>query len=1035
MDRTEIFQILGIELTADERAIRNAYREKLAITNPEDDQEGFMRLRTAYEEACRLAKLLREAGERAGDGVDGSDLAKLAEALDLPEEDAKPKDMTPSGLWLERAAKIYASIGQRKDIDNWKKLFNDDCFLALEEEENCRLKLLAFLMGHFRLPTNVWKLLDKKLGITKDASFLREHYPADYVRYIINKCERGEDVDFDQFEGEDDADYDLYLQYYDRCWQAFQEENLELAGEHIENADRLKIRHPVMEICRAELLARRGSPKEAIDLLEALRARYPGDAMISYNTAEALWKQGEKDSVLRDRAAAIYQELKAENNDHYMANVRLTEWYYDKGSYREAKKCAEKVLSMGSDPSFMELLTRVNVHIEKELEAQCRETDGWEPALELCWCYLQDGRIAAGIQLALKLEKQIPPEKAAEYNGLLAKLYVEEAEYETSITMTGFWEQELEKKLSDEGNEEEAEKDRDRLRQAHLIRMQCYHYLGFADSHRFADAVREGESVLTGTIKDVGVLLEMAQIYVEMREYERCQELVDKLVNEYQIFAAYATSLEAYRRQMNAGGVISSGARCLQYFPGYVKAYEYMAKVFLDLKRTEDFKKLTEGAEKNGVKSVLLDAYQYQMARPKLAELNPAEVNRRVKLFRKDFLAHVEKGQLTFYEVGLSVINELLYRFPDSYLLVERGVFHKAAHHYEEAREDYEKALSLKPSNPYAQNGLSQVYKYTGDYEKALVCIKKAILYKDEDMSPAVYTDMASIYSLLGNYEMALAACRQYEANADKLDIWFLDRKAECYVNLGQTEEAIKIYQSYYTQAKMASSLKQTIAWAKGFKRTFALDVLENWSGDIRTPELKQQGIYFLLPQPMSRERADYYHAGGWMELMTGSRNDAIRWFKKSMLYPYDRLRENNAAARISDAVFAAAVCDNARLGKRWARRLKKYLNKKSWEAGNAYYEKERTYLYYQLMAAYFTESEKRIRELLDQEAGCRICWHCTSPVCREVEGVRILFLIRTGHSQEAAERLKKNLTIQPADEYMLAIRHMIFEDNEEGNT
>ena len=56
MNRTEAFQILGIEATKDERALKNAYREKLAVTNPEDDPEGFKLLRTAYEEACRYAK-------------------------------------------------------------------------------------------------------------------------------------------------------------------------------------------------------------------------------------------------------------------------------------------------------------------------------------------------------------------------------------------------------------------------------------------------------------------------------------------------------------------------------------------------------------------------------------------------------------------------------------------------------------------------------------------------------------------------------------------------------------------------------------------------------------------------------------------------------------------------------------------------------------------------------------------------------------------------------------------------------------------
>ena len=41
MELTEIFQILGIEQTKDERALKSAYRERLAVTNPEDDPEGF----------------------------------------------------------------------------------------------------------------------------------------------------------------------------------------------------------------------------------------------------------------------------------------------------------------------------------------------------------------------------------------------------------------------------------------------------------------------------------------------------------------------------------------------------------------------------------------------------------------------------------------------------------------------------------------------------------------------------------------------------------------------------------------------------------------------------------------------------------------------------------------------------------------------------------------------------------------------------------------------------------------------------------
>ena len=82
---------------------------------------------------------------------------------------------------------------------------------------------------------------------------------------------------------------------------------------------------------------------------------------------------------------------------------------------------------------------------------------------------------------------------------------------------------------------------------------------------------------------DIGMLIEKAQIYVEMEEYERCGEISRKLIDDYQIYAAYANELEAAKRQWNAAGVIQNGRACISYFPGYVKAYEMMAKVYTDL--------------------------------------------------------------------------------------------------------------------------------------------------------------------------------------------------------------------------------------------------------------------------------------------------------------------------------------------------------------------------------------------------------------------------------------------------------------------
>ena len=68
-----IWTILGIGQTDDKGAIKQAYRERLKSVNPEEDADGFMELRNAYEEAIasceRQEALPEDMDDEASEGL------------------------------------------------------------------------------------------------------------------------------------------------------------------------------------------------------------------------------------------------------------------------------------------------------------------------------------------------------------------------------------------------------------------------------------------------------------------------------------------------------------------------------------------------------------------------------------------------------------------------------------------------------------------------------------------------------------------------------------------------------------------------------------------------------------------------------------------------------------------------------------------------------------------------------------------------------------------------------------------------------
>lgn len=1000
MDREEVFRILGIEFTRDEGQIKDAYRKKLMKKNPEDDPEGFKNLRAAYEEALRLAT--------------------------SEEEEEEVDDQTPSGAFVAKAAEIYRSLSRRIDVKEWEALFRKDVFLSLEEEDNCRYKLLRFIMTHYCFPTEVWKLLDKKLNVISDTDRLKEKFPADYIGFLVNRCDQGDDLEYSSFQGADDADYDAYIRNSELAWRALSEERYEDVKEFIQKADELSIKHPSLEVCKCQLMMKTGQKEEGLAFFERLYAEYPENLLVKFHYAESLWELGvQGDADAKERSAVFFEQIKAGNNEHYMANKHLALWYYEQKRYQDAKKCAERLLAVsGSDDEVnLELLHQINRELESALEKSYAENQSLLTGLDLCWCYLQDGHPSYSMRIARELKDKVTPEKESEWKGLICKLHIELGDYEESASCALVWREALEKRLLLEEYAEERERDKDRIRQSYLIRMQCFHNLGFVDPSYFSKCIAEGEEILSGGLSDIQIRMELGQVYALMGEYEKAEAIAYDLLGTFQVSAANVILIETGRRQLNASMVVNASQQCIQDFPDYCKAYEAVAKVYLDLDYKEEFQTLLDTAKENGIESVILEAYAHQLdcPEPKLDDLSE-----KIDAFRKDYRKPVENGQLELYEKGLEIITGYLYDCPDDYMLVERAIYYKSAKKYSEAKADYEKALTIRSSNPYALNGLSNIYRVMGDIDKALFYLKKAILYGKDEFNPIIYTDLAEIYTQLGEYEMALESIKKFSSNVEEQPVWFVDQISDIYAKMGRADLVFDLRERAKEKHPDECFQDQIEGYVKAGQFAQAEKLLEQ-----RAEELIKPGLLNSLKLAANSDNKgllSYYKWYMWLYLVMGDGKQvkkALGQIKKliaSKKYEY---------GLAYDCIFAALCVRSKEYADFFSKRLSLALKSNEKEDKKRYFQYEKKYEVYRFFVELPKRDRKKLEELLESFESCHYCNACKEQGCVELVSAKILFLLLLGEYEEARAQYEsaKFRHVGPLDWNLLALGASFFQE------
>ena len=692
MNNSEMWKILDIEPTKDENEIVNAYRTKVVTVNPEDDAEGFMKLREAFEMAIGYAR--------------------EEEKKDKPEE-----EKTEVEKHLDKLNVLYDNLFYRKDENKWREWLDDPLCLELDTSDEVRRGFLIFVMTHWHLPHKIWELIDERFRLKDDAAILKEEFPADFIEYIIyaashdeymgyeyfryrqsyiDKCKEIDEslldikleTDFDDFDiGDNENEEDTYIKYISQLHSRLEDVlNAQLDKEEEERERKLNILiyimqyletapiyHPIETAIKMRVLLLTGRNAEALKLAEAVidhglfeipneegdETVTSGKTVYGNATAAYVWLNVyyEHNGLIDDDEEALekthefLEELLKEISNSSIGLMGKAMYYLIKGDYEKANDNTIKILDENSkNAGAMQLLKLISQEIVDVYGDKLQTGEATEDEkLDLAWAYfrMEDSDNVLRVLGAM----QPGEEQIYAYNNLYGRTYHMKEQFEEARPYLEKWLQQLnELILRAEAGEELTDKEKERIKRkafCYYMNASCLENVGEEENacDYYVEAIKEMKENIDGDMysSEMNELLFYQENYGKllhkMTRYEEAMEVWNEMIDSYDFcIPAYIHRQETAYETRDAQLVIDDYYIIIRDYPSYAKAYYLAAKVFYIYDQYKDVDEILERAEENGIESDLLD----EIKALRYADKDEKEEARRIY---EVIVSHIEAGE------------------------------------------------------------------------------------------------------------------------------------------------------------------------------------------------------------------------------------------------------------------------------------------------------------------------------------------------------------------------------------------------------
>ncbi|GMK43620.1 hypothetical protein PghCCS26_07470 [Paenibacillus glycanilyticus] len=259
------FEVLRLEPTTDQTAIKRAYTRLVKMYPPETHQTEFQELREAYEQAVAYS----QSGGAESDGPDD-----------------------PLFQFNSQVEKLYADYSARINANNWKLLLESEICHHLDTSEEASRIVLDFFADHYYLPHAVWAACNEQFGWDKKREKLLEGYTEGFVDYLMGRIKRDNFFRYDKLLHCENGQQDIFISHYFEGMNTLEQFDYYTALQAMNKAQEIDPGHPDLLILKAKYDMAVGRLGPALDQLTGLTRQDRHDYYATYYRSVLLYRMG-----------------------------------------------------------------------------------------------------------------------------------------------------------------------------------------------------------------------------------------------------------------------------------------------------------------------------------------------------------------------------------------------------------------------------------------------------------------------------------------------------------------------------------------------------------------------------------------------------------------------------------------------------------------------------------------------------------------------------------------------------------------------